>query len=87
MDVIKVSDPVVMNCIIDQCNIETILLVENDDLAMHLTSDRRKVPANLSRVIVKEPYSEFYPEPNYRSYSNQQKHAKYLQVNFAQRIA
>lgn len=81
MNLINVSDPVVMNCLIDQIKIETILVVDDQNLAMDLTSHTENVPRNLQKVVVMEPFSEFFPMPNYRSYGLQKKSARYLQVN------
>lgn len=85
MDVLRVSNAVVMNCLIDQCKVETILLTEDERVAMRLTSDEENVPEHLQRIVLLQPFSVFYPEPNYRSYSIDQRHAKYLQVDVAQR--
>lgn len=85
IDVMKVKNPNVMNCLIDQCSIETILLVDEYDFATHLTSKKENVPANLSKVILLEPYSEFYPAPKYRSYSKNLNPAKLLRVDESQR--
>ncbi|XP_065093182.1 structural maintenance of chromosomes protein 6 [Ochlerotatus camptorhynchus] len=84
MNLINVSDPVVMNCLIDQIKIETVLAVEDQNLAIHLTSHTENVPTNLQKVVVMEPFSEFYPVPNYRSYGLQRRPARYLQVNMAE---
>lgn len=85
MDLIHCEDPVVMNCLIDQCKVERILLVEDERLAVKLTSEEENVPQNLLRVILKNPLSDFYPAPNYRSYSNSQRYVNFLQVNMEQR--
>lgn len=85
MDVLRVSNPVVMNCLIDQSRIEAILLTEDEAIAMRLTADEENVPTNLLRVMLLKPFSMFYPEPNYRSYSIEQRHARYLQVDVAER--
>lgn len=84
MNLINVSDPVVMNCLIDQIKIETILAVEDQDTAIELTSQAENVPRNLQKVVVMEPFSEFYPMPNYRSYGLQRRPARYLQVNMTE---
>lgn len=81
MNLINVSDPVVMNCLIDQIKIETILAVDDQNLAIHLTSHAENVPRHLHKVVVMEPFSEFYPVPNYRSYGLQRRPARYLQVS------
>ena len=79
MDLIKVTDPVVMNCLIDQQGIERILFVEDTDKAIHYTSENRNVPRNLQKVILLQPFSEYYPSPNYRTYALKLKPARYLQ--------
>lgn len=85
-NVIKVSDPVVMNCLIDNCRIERIVLVENTDMAIQLTQDERNVPKNLNRVMLLKPLSEYYPAPNYRSYSVREQPLRYIQTNFGDLI-
>ena len=81
MDVIKVSDPVVMNCLIDQRHIESIVLVENTEVAIEMTQDVENVPQNLLRVVLLRPFSEYYPAPNYRSYAMTQKPVRYIQTS------
>lgn len=85
MDLIVVENPVVMNCLIDQCNIETILFTENFEHATHITSKKENVPRNLFKVILLEPYSEFFPAPAYRTYSKKLRTSQYLRVSAAQR--
>lgn len=85
MDVIRVTDPVVMNCLIDNCQIEMILLTESEQMAMRLTEDEENVPRDLMRLLLMKPYTEFYPAPNYRSYSLDERPARYLQVDMSQR--
>lgn len=85
MDVMRVSDPVVMNCLIDHCKIETILLTEDEQVAMRLTSDEENVPHSLLRIMLMKPFTSFYPAPNYRSYSLDYRPARYLQVNMSER--
>ncbi len=58
MDLINVTDPIVMNCLIDQRAIESILVVEDTDLAIQLTSEQDNVPKNLSRVLLPRPFSK-----------------------------
>uniref|UniRef100_A0A182T868 Structural maintenance of chromosomes protein 6 n=1 Tax=Anopheles maculatus TaxID=74869 RepID=A0A182T868_9DIPT len=81
MNLIKVNDPVVMNRLIDSAAIDTILVSEQQATAIQLTSEIENVPQNLSKVIVAEPCSEFFPQPKYRSYGLQQKQPRYLQVS------
>jgi structural maintenance of chromosomes protein 6 len=81
MNLIKVSDPVVMNCLIDQIRIETILLAEDQALATHLTADEENIPQNLNKVILLKPLSEIFPAPAYRSYALPARQARFIQVN------
>uniref|UniRef100_A0AAG5CUC1 RecF/RecN/SMC N-terminal domain-containing protein n=1 Tax=Anopheles atroparvus TaxID=41427 RepID=A0AAG5CUC1_ANOAO len=84
MSLIKVNDAVVMNRLIDSAAIDTILVTEHQSVAIQLTSEIENVPRNLTKVIVSEPCSEFYPQPKYRSYGLQQKPARYLQVSMTE---
>lgn len=85
IDLVKVSDSNILNCLIDQCKIETILITDSQDYAIRTTSRKENVPQNLFKVIVTEPYTEFYPAPLYRTYSKRTVVQKYLQPNMANR--
>lgn len=85
MDMIVADSPVAMNCLIDQCNIETILFTESFEYATRITSKKENVPRNLSKVILLKPYTEFFPAPAYRSYAKQSKPSRNLRVNAADR--
>lgn len=85
MDLIVADNPVVMNCLIDQCGIETILFTKSFEHATHITSKKENVPQNLSKVILLEPYSEYFPAPAYRSYAKMSRPSRYLRVNAANR--
>lgn len=87
MDLIQCDVAIVMNCLIDSCRIERVLIVEEEPLAIMLTSDVENVPRNLLRVVLLNPATELYPAPNFRTYSSQKRYAKYLQVDQAQRKA
>lgn len=87
LDVMKVSNPDAMNCLIDQKSIETIAFVDNEDIATNLTEDANNVPPNLSRVVMLKPYSEYYPDPNYRTYVLPEKPVRYIQTSFTDIIA
>lgn len=86
MDVIKVSDPVVMNVLIDHKLIETVVLVESTETAIELTQDIENVPQNLKRVVLLKPYSEYYPAPSYRTYALKEKPVRYIQTNFKELV-
>lgn len=87
MDVIKVSDPVVMNCLIDQRQIEQIVLVEDTETAIGMTQDVENVPENLLRAVLLKPLSEYYPAPNYRSYSINERPVRFIQTSSRDVIA
>jgi chromosome segregation ATPase len=86
INLLKVSDPVVMNVLIDQRKIENIVLVNDSRLAVHLTQNHENVPHNLLRVVLLEPYSDYYPAPNYRSYSNRKRPSRFIQANFKELV-
>lgn len=81
LDTIRVDNPIVMNCLIDMCGIETILVTKHTEHAKNITSRKENVPKFLKRVIVTKPYAEFYPAPAYRSYSKKLRAARYLRVS------
>lgn len=81
MEVIHVDDPVVMNCLIDQVAIENVLLCIKDHSASFLTKNRQSVPHNLKKIICVQPFSEYFPAPNYRSYSLDERPCRYIQVD------
>lgn len=83
MDAIRVDNPMVMNCLIDMCGVDTILLTENMEYAKRITSIKENVPANLTRIIVTNPYGEFYPAPMYRTYSKKSAKGRNLRVSEA----
>ena len=89
MNEIKCSDAVVMNCLIDQIHIETVLLTNRKDIAENITSIQQNVPRNLSKVIAITDGNislEYYPMPKYRMYSTKIKQANSIQVNIQERI-
>ncbi|XP_065365152.1 structural maintenance of chromosomes protein 6 [Calliphora vicina] len=89
MHEIKCNDPVVMNCLIDRVQIETILITDSKQMAENLTSNRANVPRNLSKVIVLNENNiifEYFPMPNYRMYTTKIKQANFIQVNIDERI-
>ncbi|KAG5676489.1 hypothetical protein PVAND_006320 [Polypedilum vanderplanki] len=86
IDIMRVSDPVVMNCLIDHKKIERIVIVEDQIMAVYLTQHKQNVPKNLLRVIFTNPFSDYFPAPNYRSYSLRSKPVRFIQVNFKELI-
>lgn len=87
MDIIKVSDPVVMNCLIDQRHIETVVFAASTEAAIKITQDAHNVPQNLRRVVLLKPLSEYFPAPNYRSYAMKETPARFIQTNNQEVIA
>lgn len=82
IDALIIKDTVITNCLIDQLSIETVLLISGNDLARQLMSDAARVPRNCSRAITLCG-DQFYPDPNYRSYSCRNKQPRFLQVSVA----
>lgn len=80
MDAVKIENPNVMNCLIDFAKADSVVFVDEWEVATHLTSKRENVPPNLSRVVLLKPYSEYYPAPSYRTYSRNVNSARYLRV-------
>lgn len=85
MDLIVVDEPVIMNCLIDQLSIETVLYTENGEHAMRITCKKENVPRNLSHVILLNPYNMFFPAPVYRSYTKKPTQTRLLRLNGADR--
>lgn len=86
MDLIKTDNPNIMNCLIDQCRVDSILITDRQDHAISITSRQENIPKNLNRVVVTDPYTEYYPAPVYRSYSKKYAMtAKFLQLDMSQR--
>lgn len=80
MDAVNIENPNVMNCFIDVIKADSLVFVTKFEDATHLTDKIENVPPNLSRVLLLEPYSEFYPAPSYRSYSRNVTTARFLRV-------
>jgi hypothetical protein len=86
LDSLIVPDTVVCNCLIDQREVESILLVPTSREACEIMSDVRLVPLNCKRAITKKG-DHFYPDPNYRMYAGSGSiRAKYLQVSMQDAI-
>ncbi|XP_025269792.1 structural maintenance of chromosomes protein 6 isoform X2 [Camponotus floridanus] len=76
-----IEDPIVANCLIDQCQIECVLLIPTNSEACEIMSDATKVPKNCKRAFTKGS-DLFYPDPNYRTYGGKcGTRAKFLQVS------
>lgn len=86
MDIIKVTDPIVMNCLIDQRAIETVVLVEDSDSANALTENLYDVPQNLKKVYLLHPFTEFHPAPSHRNYAIQSKPSRFIQTDFKELV-
>ncbi|XP_025409337.1 structural maintenance of chromosomes protein 6 isoform X1 [Sipha flava] len=64
------TSPVVANCMIDNSTIETIMLIENKEEAMHLMENSSRVPRNCHFSLTLDG-TQVYPNPSYRVYSLQ----------------
>ncbi|KAJ6634725.1 Structural maintenance of chromosomes protein 6 [Pseudolycoriella hygida] len=85
LDLIRCSDPIVMNIIIDFCKIESTLIAEDADTAFHLCLNEENVPKNLLKIIVLDPPTEMFPSPDLRTYSIRKMVPRFLQVDMKQR--
>ncbi len=85
MDIIKCSDPIVTNVLIDHCKIEQILFADDEKNGFNLTANLENVPYNLQKVIVLNPRTEMFPAPSMRTYALKIQAPRYLQVNMKQR--
>ncbi|KAK4884325.1 hypothetical protein RN001_000596 [Aquatica leii] len=84
-DAVEISDPVVTNCLIDQVNLESVLLIPDNPTAIKLMSNVHKVPRNCIQGITMNG-DKYYPDPNYKTYASRYKNAQYLQVSMADMI-
>lgn len=84
-EMLDVSDPVVMNFIIDKKSVENILLMPSNEVAMEIMLEQRNVPKNCKHGVTVEG-DFYYPDPNFRTYGAASKHARFLQVNTEDRI-
>ncbi|KAG8312725.1 Structural maintenance of chromosomes protein 6 [Homalodisca vitripennis] len=78
---LEIDNPVVANCLIDQQEIETVLLIPTNAEAYNILDEPRKVPRNCRRAFTLTG-DLFFPAPNYKSYSNSRPvtHATLLQA-------
>lgn len=81
---IRVSNTVIMNVLVDHLHIETILLADDGKIVENLTSHIENVPRNLQKIYLLSPLLEYYPAPNYRFYTCNDRPARYIQVNTAE---
>lgn len=79
-DVLSVQNPVVMNCLIDQANIETVLLIPDKKFGFSILKNRDTVPHNC-RIAITPTGDTIHPDPNYRFYSGRQTNTKFIQVD------
>ncbi|KAK5648751.1 hypothetical protein RI129_003643 [Pyrocoelia pectoralis] len=82
---LEISDPVVTNCLIDQVNLESILLIPDNNMAISLMSHQNNVPKNCRQGITMKG-DKYYPDPNYKTYGSRYHNAQYLQVSTADMI-
>ncbi|XP_017792658.1 PREDICTED: structural maintenance of chromosomes protein 6 [Habropoda laboriosa] len=86
LDAMDISDAVVVNCLIDQREVECVLLIPTSKEAAEIMSDASKVPRNCKRAFTQQG-DTFYPDPHYRSYGGPRGlKAKFLQVSVTDTI-
>lgn len=81
---IKVANSIIRNILIDQLKLETILMCEGSQDAVYYASDQSRIPQNLSKIYSHEPFAEYLPAPNFRSYGMVLKPCRYLQRDLAE---
>nr|XP_018915412.1 PREDICTED: structural maintenance of chromosomes protein 6 [Bemisia tabaci] len=64
---LEISDPDVANTLIDFRVIETVLLIDNNDIICNLMENVQRVPRNCTRCINKFA-DTYFPAPSYRQY-------------------
>ncbi|KAF4520374.1 hypothetical protein B566_EDAN012879, partial [Ephemera danica] len=69
MDMLVVENPIVMNYLIDQKNIEQVLLCDNLNYTMDRMADVNRVPRHCSFVVTQEAET-IHPAPLYRYYNS-----------------
>lgn len=84
LDMLEISDNIVANFVIDQCEPENTLLLPTSDDAYRL-GDVQNVPRNCRRAYTL-PGDFFQPAPNYRTYSGNVQRRKFLQVSTSEII-
>lgn len=86
LESMEFSDPVVANCLIDQREVESVLLIPTSQEASEMLSDVRRVPPNCKRALTQQG-DTFFPDPNYRSYGGKPNfRARLLQVSTTEAI-
>ncbi|KAK1135509.1 hypothetical protein K0M31_000098 [Melipona bicolor] len=86
LDAMDISDSVIVNCLIDQREIECILLIPSSKEAAEIMSNASKVPRNCKRAFTQRG-DTFYPDPHYRSYGGPRNlKARFLQVSITDTI-
>ncbi|XP_022184189.2 structural maintenance of chromosomes protein 6 [Nilaparvata lugens] len=84
---IQCSDPDILNCLIDEMQIERILLVNDVNSALKICEQESNAPKNLKYCLT--PAADtVYPSPNYKFYSGRMKRnmTNLLQVNQSQNV-
>lgn len=82
LQMLDIIDPVVANCLIDQCSIESILLIEDNREARNVMLDNPPHNCHEAFTLVGD---QLYASP-FRYYSNLKKTADYLQGSVEDKI-
>ncbi|XP_034235998.1 structural maintenance of chromosomes protein 6 [Thrips palmi] len=78
LDVVEISNVVAHNILIELCSLESTMLIPTDDECYRLLSNLTSVPRNCGRAYTLNADS-YFPAPNYRTYSSNQRSAAFLQ--------
>ncbi len=88
-DLIIMKNASVHNCVVDQRRVEQILVIPTEVEARQVMSDRSNVPAQCHFSLTAESFYQYYPAPEYRSYSvplRKDSTTKYLKASVDDRI-
>merc|ERR1719361_212705 len=67
-DRLEFDNPNVANCLIDQCKVERILLINEDSQAQQVLKKETTTPRNCLYALT-GGYNQYYPAPSYRTYA------------------
>lgn len=84
--ILNVSNVCVANTLIDQCKVESILLIPTPEEAGEIMKSRDRVPRNCQKAMTLQG-DQYFPDPNFKIYSGQGiRPTKFLQVSVEDKV-